>query len=475
MKKKKGVEVYFVIYIATIISFFAVEGEVRDYRNKQEDILYEVSADRIDDFIKVGRWESPSKDSTGDSIRVSLNIASEYKVTPEYAKVFISEDKNALKGETSYPLVPEVPEDGPAMDSTNTWYSVKIPIAPLNKEKYYYLNAELGIIPDFGEKIYSEWLRRFGEEEIVDEIIHNIKQRINKEGAVALNYSLREPFIPQDLPGPKETVFYVEAANTSETLVTGSPFNAKFFVGGVESPEDYLVNVVSGNNLFNELQKNSRNITISGVGTVGGEIELRASRVSDDSPSRATMYLSIKPPIPKEPCPGEIYIGDTYRWDGGIKEIASQNISLGLEGNYFDGNNTTVNTPYYDFGPYEQPGNITVTRYINGYPLEDLTCNIQIVEPPPPRVRYIGKDRSVLNYKIVLFGASNSLKRFQPMSGIADFTENTEKSEKLQNKTILDYDLALNPPASGESTIVVKFVVIDQFGKKTTESTKFQP
>ena len=49
-RKKKfqaRVEVYFIIYIATIVSFFAIEGEVKHFKDNQKKILLEVSKDKI--------------------------------------------------------------------------------------------------------------------------------------------------------------------------------------------------------------------------------------------------------------------------------------------------------------------------------------------------------------------------------------------------------------------------------------------
>ena len=76
-RKKKfqaRVEVYFIIYIATIVSFFAIEGEVKHFKDNQKKILLEVSKDKIQNLVTIrNATDIHSKDTI--NLKVSLDGA----------------------------------------------------------------------------------------------------------------------------------------------------------------------------------------------------------------------------------------------------------------------------------------------------------------------------------------------------------------------------------------------------------------
>ena len=73
-KFQARVEVYFIIYIATIVSFFAIEGEVKHFKDSQKKILLEVSKDKIQNLVTIrNATDLHSKDSI--SLKVQLDGA----------------------------------------------------------------------------------------------------------------------------------------------------------------------------------------------------------------------------------------------------------------------------------------------------------------------------------------------------------------------------------------------------------------
>ena len=74
-KKRKRfharVEIYFVIYLATILSFFAVEGEMRSYKKKQNDIILAIAKDKIEQLVEIDRIDVLHLD---DTLQINLKL-----------------------------------------------------------------------------------------------------------------------------------------------------------------------------------------------------------------------------------------------------------------------------------------------------------------------------------------------------------------------------------------------------------------
>ena len=73
---KPKVEVYFVIYLATIISFFAVESEVRRYKKNQDNLLLQASKTQIDNLIQIS--ENSSWDGDYSNFKLDVFIEGDY-------------------------------------------------------------------------------------------------------------------------------------------------------------------------------------------------------------------------------------------------------------------------------------------------------------------------------------------------------------------------------------------------------------
>ena len=74
---KPKIEVYFVIYLASIVSFFAVESEVKRYKRDQDNILLQASQDQINSIIEIN--ESSSWDSEYTKFKLDVFIDGDYK------------------------------------------------------------------------------------------------------------------------------------------------------------------------------------------------------------------------------------------------------------------------------------------------------------------------------------------------------------------------------------------------------------
>ena len=54
----KKVEVYFLINLGAILSLFAIEGELAEYKNRQDDILKNVAQDKLQTLVEISNVES---------------------------------------------------------------------------------------------------------------------------------------------------------------------------------------------------------------------------------------------------------------------------------------------------------------------------------------------------------------------------------------------------------------------------------
>ena len=88
----KKVELYFIIYIVTIISFFTIEGELRDKKKEQDQTLKEVSSLVLNNFIDLESSKvSKNQDNRIFDFSIKKNIpyfddvflTFEYKLTGE--------------------------------------------------------------------------------------------------------------------------------------------------------------------------------------------------------------------------------------------------------------------------------------------------------------------------------------------------------------------------------------------------------
>ena len=67
---------YFVIYLATIISFFAVETEVRRYKKNQDNLLIQASKNQINKIIQIS--ENSSWNADYSSFKLDVFIDGDY-------------------------------------------------------------------------------------------------------------------------------------------------------------------------------------------------------------------------------------------------------------------------------------------------------------------------------------------------------------------------------------------------------------
>ena len=101
----KKVEVYFIINLGAIISLFAIEGELRLYMQRQDDILKNVANDKLETLIELNNVESNYEDP--DYYRLFFDVEGQYesgsiKFEPSFKTSRVEVDGDTVLVDDSY-------------------------------------------------------------------------------------------------------------------------------------------------------------------------------------------------------------------------------------------------------------------------------------------------------------------------------------------------------------------------------------
>ena len=201
--KRKGVEVYFVIYLATIISFFAIEGEVKNYKERQKDIIEVISREKIEQLVNIDRVE-PVNDI--DSLTLNVKLVGYYN--PESLEGVVRfdpvlVDDSVVYESHTFPLI--------LMTSGNVgWYSARIPKVVFGEFGTipYNVTAEIQVSPAFNEEVRQRWLADYKDEKVVKKLI----ETIDRVGHISLVKSLPNAIVPSG--GGNLSAFTLQSAKT---------------------------------------------------------------------------------------------------------------------------------------------------------------------------------------------------------------------------------------------------------------------
>ncbi len=190
----KKVEVYFIINLGAIISLFAIEGELRLYMQRQDDILKNVANDKLETLIELNNVESNYEDP--DYYRLFFDVEGQYesgsiKFEPSFKTSRVEVDGDTVLVDDSYIWELDSVEVEPYIDDgSENRYVAKV---KLNSVEENYLNqpfdVELGVkfIPDIDTVTYNIWSEAFGDYKVTDKLL----KIINKEVSVTLLSLLR--------------------------------------------------------------------------------------------------------------------------------------------------------------------------------------------------------------------------------------------------------------------------------------------
>ena len=73
----KKVEVYFLINLGAILSLFAIEGELAEYKERQNDILLTAADDKLKTLVQINNVKSNYDDE--NTYRLTFDLDGEYE------------------------------------------------------------------------------------------------------------------------------------------------------------------------------------------------------------------------------------------------------------------------------------------------------------------------------------------------------------------------------------------------------------
>ncbi|NQV16457.1 hypothetical protein HQ531_13425 [bacterium] len=453
-RKKKfqaRVEVYFIIYIATIVSFFAIEGEVKHFKDSQKKILLEVSKDKIQNLVTIRN----ATDIHGkDTINLKVQLDGAFYKDSFSGTVHIDPIDPPLElglKELSYPLYPR------DKDPENKTFMAVIPKSDfdLKSEVLYRMSADISVKPD--EKLVEEELSKAYTDKA---IVHKIMDAMTDVGEISLNKEFQNTLDPAG--GAIQAPFNLTVDRPKVSIVEGLPWEVRVIIGGIADADDLELTAVQGANLVGKLEAGLPVSVATGRGRKDGKITLRGTRLSDEVVAEVDFQLQVRPPLwQKQPTETEAYVGDSFIFEGALRDIPSSETSIRVGGTAARGGimpGTIAQLP-----DFTEEGNVTFQVLVDGREVRGMTHSVNIVKPPEPKISVnpVGRDGNYLTFEITTYGKNNSIRRFRKKGGIGANRQLGE-AQILGSRKIYRWEIELEVPFDNAESQEIKFSVDDQ-------------
>ena len=465
MAKKKfqaRVEVYFIIYIATIVSFFAIEGEVKHFKDSQKKILLEVSKDKIQNLVTIrNATDIHGKDTI--NLKVQLDGAfdkNSFSGTVHLNPIDPPEDLGL--NELTYPLSAQ------NNDPENMTFLAIIPKSDFNlkAEVLYRMSADIQVMPD--EKLVEIELSKAYSDKI---IVHKIMDAMTSVGEISLDKEFQNTLDPAG--GAIQAPFTLTIDRPKVSIVEGLPWEIRVIIGGIVDADDLELTAVRGANLVGKMNAGTPVSVVSGRGRKDGRITLRGTRLSDEEFVEVDFQLQVRPPLwQKNPSITEAYVGDPYIFEGALRDIPSSETSIRVGGTAVRGGimpGTIAQLP-----DLTEEGSITFQVLVDGRDVKGMTHKVKVVKPPKPKVSVnpVGRDGNFLTFEITTYGKNNSVKRFRKKGGIGS-TRQLGEAQILGSRKVYRWEVELEEPFDNVESQEIKFSVSDQNKSKTSYKKQF--
>ncbi len=450
-KFQARVEVYFIIYIATIVSFFAIEGEVKHFKDSQKKILLEVSKDKIQNLVTI---RNATDLHTKDSINLKVQLDGAF-------------DKNSFTGVVH--LTPIDPPEGLALkelaydlapknnDPDNKTFIAQIPKSDFNlkAEVLYRMSANISVMPDEA-KVEAELSKSYSEKLIV----HKIMDAMTDVGQINLEKQFQNTLDPAG--GAVQAPFTVTVDKPLVSIVEGLPWEVRIIIGGVVDADELELTAIKGGELVGSLEAGTPVTVVSGRGRKDGRIVLRGTRLTDEEAVEVDFQLQVRPPIwLKKPDETEAYVGDGFMFEGALRDIPSSVTSVRVGGTAVRGGimpGTIAQLPNLT-----EEGTITFQVLVDGREVKGMTHSVQVVKPPEPKIspNPVGRDGNFLTFEITTYGKNNGIRRFRKKGGIGS-TRQLGEPQVIGSRKIYRWEVELEEPFERSESQEIKFSVDDE-------------
>jgi len=465
--KKKGVEVYFVIYLATIISFFAIEGEVKNYKKRQKDIVEVISREKIEQLVNIDRVE-PVNDT--DSLTLNVKLVGYFDAHSLEGVINfdpVGNDSANQYESHAFPL-------SISTSSSEGWFTARIPKAVFGDYGAipYNVTAEVKVSPAFSEEVRHRWLADYKDEKVVNKLIESI----DRVGQISLVKSLPNAIVPSG--GGNLSPFTLQTAKSEYSALVGLGWEVQVFVGGVNTRDDFHIEITEGASLVQNETVNVPEMEISGQATKSGRITLVGTRSSDNEQDTVAFDIQVRPPIwVRTPTTREVYIGEQYTFDGSLLDIPSEIMQVKVTGTGIAEPERLIPGARAMMSTFENEGNLFFQVLVNGVEIPEMNHAVIIKTPPPPEIKLLSREPSGSNnliFELITYGQINEVISFQQRGGIIRNQQLTDPDIR-GNKKYYRWLVELEKPfKENESFQEISFKVWDKYEQFSEHRKQYQ-
>jgi len=475
----KKVEVYFLINLGAILSLFAIEGELAEYKQRQDDILKNVAQDKLQTLVEISNVESNYEDP--DYYRLFFNLEGQYEqgsieFNPSFTTSIIEVDGNEIKVDETYDWeLDSVKVESYIDDGNENRYVAKVKLKSVEEN---YLNqpfdVDLGVkfIPNIDSVTYNQWSEAFGDYKVTDKLLKIINKEVSREGSFTISREFDTPITLIYMDG-QQSEFFVLFDKEKYTVLRGLNWEIPFSVGGVNTDADFSVELASGKDLVKELVSGLPRAYIKGKGTGSGTVEVVGLRKRDKKSSITSARIVVVDPQYSSPSEEkEIYIGEQYVFDSRVKDVDRDKISVKISGSAV--NTKTFNSFEAKLTPKSR-GQVKFETFVDGNAVRGLTHEVKVRKIPPPKLEFkrIGKGSNNLLLTVTTYGNKNGKKAVVPFSGIYGKLEEEQPEKRIGNRRVVKYSFELDEPQFGETT-EIKIKVIDKYKAESVSDNEFE-
>ena len=475
----KKVEVYFLINLGAILSLFAIEGELAEYKQRQDDILKNVAQDKLQTLVEISNVESNYEDP--DYYRLFFNLEGQYEqgsieFNPSFTTSIIEVDGNEIKVDETYDWeLDSVKVESYIDDGNENRYVAKVKLKSVEEN---YLNqpfdVDLGVkfIPNIDSVTYNQWSEAFGDYKVTDKLLKIINKEVSREGSFTISREFDTPITLIYMDG-QQSEFFVLFDKEKYTVLRGLNWEIPFSVGGVNTDADFSVELASGKDLVKELVSGLPRAYIKGKGTGGGTVEVVGLRKRDKKSSITSARIVVVDPQYSSPSEEkEIYIGEQYVFDSRVKDVDRDKISVKISGSAV--NTKTFNSFEAKLTPKSR-GQVKFETFVDGNVVKGLAHEVKVRKIPPPKLEFkrMGKGSNNLLLTVTTYGNKNGKKAVVPLSGIYGKLEEEQPEKRIGNRRVVKYSFELDEPQFGETT-EIKIKVIDKYKAESVSDNEFE-
>ena len=448
----KRVDIYFVIYLSAIVSFFALEGELRTKKQQQEKTLLQVASYKLRDLIDISF--SDLSDYENDKIDLKFKIKGDF-------------NKDSFKSDIVFKRKTEEEQDSIQvlkfplkLNDSKDWYFYQATTDDFGNlfDKTFDVGLEVKFNPHISDQTYTSWIEDFGGTLPAKKLLKHIRD----EKEITINKNLNFKFSPT---GQGErlnpSIFF---ADQEIILLDGLTSKIPLIINNIPPKrlKYFNLNVTEGKSFVKKIQKNvpETKLTMLGSESMSGRnLTIVGTQTNTGKTTTAKINVKVIKPRFVESNEAEIYVNDKFYFDGRIIDLPSQNISMEISGDFI---NERLEGSFFEFPQLTKPGKINIQMYVRSQEIS-LSHSVDVVPPPPPKVILSSKDGNNLEFLFYAYGNGNELS-FRALGGI----RNAEEINKdlSGHKSVYKYIIVIKKPFEEQSLQTVKFRLKDEFGER---------